>query len=75
LGIDTESPGDMYLLRKSSVFTKGLTPNVSLRDYPFISQKILTKEEMAKNAEDCQVKVLNYAFNSPVLIKDFRQFF
>jgi hypothetical protein len=52
LGIDTEKPGDMYLLRKSSIFTKGLKPNINIRDYPFISQKIMTREVMSKDSED-----------------------
>jgi hypothetical protein len=77
MGIETsdERIGDLYLLRKKSLFTSNLKSNIELRGYDYISEKLLTFEEMADSPESCQAKILNYAFNSPVIIKDYRQFF
>ena len=48
MGISTDDKdvGDIYLLRKESVFTTGLKSNIKLNQYPFISEKILTAEDM-----------------------------
>lgn len=77
MGISTEEKdvGDLYLLRKQSVFTTGLKSNIKLNQYPFISEKILSAEEMKSDPQGGQAKILNIAFNSPVMIKDVRQFF
>jgi len=47
MGIDTspDKVGDLYLLRKSSEFTKDKASNINLNGYDFISEKLLTKEE------------------------------
>ena len=77
MAIDTsdERIGDLYLLRKETLFTSGISPNIMLRGYNYISQRILTFEELGGAPEDCQAKILNYVFNSPVIISDYRQFF
>ena len=76
LGIDTPVPGELYLLRKSSPFTAGLTPNINLNGYDFISERLCTVQEMmAERPDEVQGKVLSLAFNSPIIIKDYRQFF
>ena len=77
MGISTDEAhvGDIYLLRKQSVFTTGLKPNIKLNQYPFISEKILSAEEMKNDPKGGQAKILNIAFYSPVMIKDVRQFF
>jgi len=77
MGIDTsnERIGDLYLLRKSTEYTNDIKPNIKLRGYEYISDKILSHEEMSSAPESCQGKILNYAFNSPITIKDYRQFF
>ena len=66
---------DLYVLRKKSVFTNGQKPNVRLNGYDFISEKVVTALDMKENPDNGQAKILKYAFNSPVLIKDYRQFF
>jgi hypothetical protein len=66
---------DVYILRKSSVFTNGSKPNVRLNGYDFVSEKAITAIDLKENPESGQAKILNLAFNSPVLIKDYRQFF
>ena len=46
LGLYThpESIGDVYLLRKASVFTRGLKPNVKVSDYDYVSERILSSD-------------------------------
>lgn len=69
-------PGELYLVRKSTQYTAGLTPNVKLNGYDYISERLCTKEEMNDGTPDAvQAKVLGLAFNSPIVIKDYRQFF
>ena len=68
-------PEDIYILRKKSVFTNGQKPNVKLNGYDFISEKAITAQAIKDDPEKGQAKILNLAFNSPVLIKDYRQFF
>jgi len=48
MGISTDEKdiGDLYLLRKKSVFTASKIPNIKLNQYDFISEKILTGEQM-----------------------------
>lgn len=75
MGIDPEDVGDIHLLRKSTAFTKGIRSDVRLGGYGFSSEKIATKEELLKSSDRCRDRILNYAFNSPVLVKDYRQFF
>jgi hypothetical protein len=77
MGISTDEKdvGDLYLLRKQSIFTASKMPNIKLNQYDFISEKILTAEEMKNDPQAAQAKVVNLAFNSPVLVKDVRQFF
>lgn len=70
MGIKTSE--DVYMLRKASVFTKGTKPNVKLNGYEFISEMVISAEELKNKPEEGQAKIMNYAFNSPVLIKDYR---
>lgn len=55
MGIDTSSEriGDLYLLRKSTEFTNNIKPNILLRGYDYISEKILSHEEMSGTPESC----------------------
>lgn len=55
MGIDTsiERIGDLYLLRKSSEYTNDIKPNIQLRGYDYISEKILSHEEMSAAPESC----------------------
>jgi len=77
MGINTneENVGDIYMLRKQSAFTKGISPNILLNNYEFSSERILTGEDLTSTTTESRDKILNYAFNSPVMIKDYRQFF
>lgn len=70
MGIDTslDRIGDLYLLRKKTQFTSDIKPNLQLRGYDFISEKILSHEEIIEAPENCKAKILNYAINSPVII-------
>jgi len=72
MGINTENVGDVNLLRPHSAFTHGKEANVNLNGYPFVSEVVASNEEVTSDPEGVQARVLNYAFNSPVLIKDYR---
>jgi hypothetical protein len=78
MGINTDpaSVGDLYLLRKKSVFTQDLKPNVNLRGYDFISQKIYDYQVEKENGPDeMSRKILEFAFNQPIIIKNYQQYF
>lgn len=75
MGISTDEKdiGDIYLLRKSSIFTNGgPKPNIKLGQYDFISEKIITAEEIKADPESGQTTILNLAFNSPVLVNNMQ---
>lgn len=46
-----------------------------MNNYEFSSERIITVADLMGNADKCRDKILNYAFNSPVMVKDYRQFF
>ena len=46
-----------------------------LNGYDFISEKILSCSDMVERNHHAQSVILNYAFNTAILIKDYRQFF
>lgn len=46
LGIDKGEAGDIFMLRKSSAFTRGIKPNLKIQGYDYNVQKVLTKEDM-----------------------------
>jgi hypothetical protein len=46
-----ETPEDVYMLRKSSIFTKGEKSNINLNGYEFISKKVVSSEELTKEPE------------------------
>jgi len=49
-------------------------PNIQINGYDYISQRVLTADEQIANPEKSKAAILNYAFNSPIVIKDYRQF-
>lgn len=53
MGIDTdvESVGDLYLLRKESLYTRGEKANVKLNCYDFVSEKVLKAEDLKSKPE------------------------
>ena len=67
--------GDVYIVRPSSQFN--LTkPNCKLCDYDYSSSKILTSEDILRDASGSQAyaKILEHAFNSPIIVRDYMQF-
>ena len=77
MGIDTqpENVGDLYLLRKCTPYTAGIQPNINLEGYDYISERIVKSEDMQKPPEACHSTIMQYAFNSPIVVKDHRAFF
>ena len=77
LGISTKDQdvGDVYLVRKESDYTAGLASTTKLDGYDFVVQKVASAKEMIANQSKAQAQILNYAFNSPVTVNDFQQFF
>ena len=73
LGIDTSKVGDVYVLRKQSVFTDDLTANVNLRGYNYVNEKIMTKEEAKEDMDGFEKKIMKYALNKPIIIKEPRE--
>jgi hypothetical protein len=69
LGID--SPEDIYVFRKSSVFTKGTQPNVQIEGYDFIREKFITAKELEADPESGEAQIWNIAYNSPILIDKY----
>jgi len=55
MGISTEpnQAGDLYLIRKASKFTAGVQPNIKIRDYDYISEKLMSYQELADEPEKC----------------------
>ena len=53
LGMSTseEDVGDVYVLRKDSVYTDGKKPNLQLDGYPYISEKVLSWKEVMGNVD------------------------
>ena len=62
------------MLRKSSVFTGEQKANVKVLDYDFVSQRLLDASEM-ETPDLAQTRILQHAFNAPIIIKDYRAFF
>ena len=56
LGIETteESVGDLYMVRKSSIYTEGAKPNAVINGYDFIVEKIAEYEEIISKTDSCQ---------------------
>lgn len=77
MGIKTEKEniGDVYLLRKSSLFTKNEEPNIKLEGYDYVSQMIVNSQDMMGPPEETHAKILSYAFNRPIVVNDYRAFF
>ena len=53
MGISTneEDIGDLYVLRKASTFTQGSTPNINLRGYDYISERIRSASDKETSLE------------------------
>ena len=75
ISTDPEDIGDLYLLRKSTIYTKDLQPNINLEGYDYISDRLLTCKQMFGKPEDIHTEIMKYAFNSPIVINDYRAFF
>ena len=75
--IETEdtAAGDIYLLRPSSIFSLDM-PNTKLCGYDYYSTKILSGEDVAKDTSGSAsyAKILEHAFNSPIIVRDYMQF-
>ena len=77
MGIATEdtNSGDVYLLRPASPYNLAKS-NVKLCGYDYTSSRILTAEEIVSDVSGSltYAKILENAFNSPIIIRDFMQF-
>jgi hypothetical protein len=77
LKIDTadSGAGDVYLVRPASPFNLSKS-NAKLCGYDYSSTRILTGEEIAKDSSGSTsyAKILQNAFNSPIVVKDYMQF-
>ncbi|CDW86371.1 UNKNOWN [Stylonychia lemnae] len=75
LKIDTnpEAIGQIYLVRQSNHFNNR-QKNVKLCDYDYHSQKILSAEDVNRDVQGAYAKILQNAFNSPIVIHDYMTF-
>jgi hypothetical protein len=73
LGIDTSSVGDVYVVRKQTIFTDNLVSNITIKDYDYVSEKIMTKEEAKEDMDGFEKKIMKYALNKPIVIKEPRE--
>lgn len=73
LGLDTSKVGDVYVLRKQSIFTDNLPSNVNINGYEYVNEKIMTKEEAKEDMDGFEKKIMGYALNKPIVIKEPRE--
>lgn len=77
MGIDTreEAAGNVYMVRPKSVFNTN-KPNAKLGGYNYTSSLIMTGEDILKDTAGSKsyAKILEYAFNSPIIVRDYMQF-
>jgi hypothetical protein len=77
LNINTsdESAGDVYLVRPASPFNLAKS-NTKLCGYDFTSHRLLTGQDILSDVQGSvtYAKILENAFNSPIVIRDFMQF-
>jgi hypothetical protein len=77
MGIATEdqNSGDVYLMRPASPYNLGKS-NVKLCGYDYSSHRILTANDIVADVSGSltYAKILENAFNSPIIIRDFMQF-
>lgn len=62
-------------MRPASIFN--LNPlNAKVKDYDYSSERVLTGEEMEKDTQGMKsyAKILEQAFNSPIIVRDYMQF-
>ena len=65
--------GDVYVLRKQSIFTDNLPSNVNINGYEYVNEKIMTKEEAKEDMDGFEKKIMGYALNKPIVIKEPRE--
>jgi outer membrane usher protein FimD/PapC len=77
LKIDTndKGAGDVYLVRPASQFNLTKS-NAKLCGYDYSTIKILTSDEILKDSSGSvtYAKILEHAFNSPIVVRDYMQF-
>ena len=77
LGMATEdvNSGDVYLLRPASPYNLEKS-NIKLCGYDYSSKKLLSSEEILADVSGSvtYAKILENAFNSPLIIRDFMQY-
>lgn len=73
ISTEPEDIGDLYLVRMSSEFNN-FDANTNLSGYKFKSEKILSCDEVANDATSSYASILQFAFNSPIVVHDYMAF-
>ena len=56
--IDTKNVGDVYVLKKESAYTEDDIANVKINGYNYVSQMIMTKEQIKEKMETFEEMIM-----------------
>lgn len=69
--INTQKPGDIYVLREAETAFNSDKPNVTICDYGYTSECVLEAEAVEANPEQSITEIYKLLFDAPVIVHNY----